>query len=41
MFSVEFSKRAEKDLKNLDKTISERIISKIEGLSQNPFLEKL
>lgn len=37
MFSVEFSKRAEKDLKNLDKTIGERIVSKIETLSQDPF----
>jgi len=37
MFSVEFSKRSEKELKNFDKTIRERVMFKIEALVQNPF----
>jgi len=37
MFSVEFSKNAEKDLKGLDKLIIKRILTKIELLAQDPF----
>ena len=36
-FSVEFSKRAQKDLKNLDKIISNRCLTEIENLRENPF----
>lgn len=37
MFSVEFSKSAEKDLKGLDKVIVKRVLTKIGLLAQNPF----
>ena len=36
-FSVEFSRRAERYLKKLDKIIAKRCIFKIEMLQENPF----
>ena len=36
-FSVEFSRRAKKDLKNLDKIIASRCLAEIEKLKANPF----
>lgn len=36
-FSVEFSKKAQKDLKNLDEIIANRCLAEIETLKENPF----
>lgn len=37
MFSIEFSRRAEKDLKNLGNIIAKRVLDKIQNLSEDPF----
>jgi len=37
-FAVEFSTRAEKDLKSIDKVITKRVLEKISLLAENPFL---
>jgi len=37
MFSLDFSERAKRFLKKLDKHISERIVIKLETLGENPF----
>ncbi len=37
MFLIEFSKRVEKDLKNIDKIIAKRCLIEIEKLKENPF----
>ncbi|MEK6909513.1 MAG: type II toxin-antitoxin system RelE/ParE family toxin [Candidatus Aenigmatarchaeota archaeon] len=36
-FSIEFSRRAEKDLNNLDKVVAGRCLAEIEMLKENPF----
>lgn len=36
MFSLDFSQKAKKFLKSLDKHIYERIVSRIENLQENP-----
>ena len=37
-FFIKFSGRAQKDLKNLDKTIANRCLARIEMLKEDPFL---
>jgi mRNA interferase RelE/StbE len=41
MFEIQFSKKALKQLKNLPRLISKRIMEKIELLKENPFNQRI